>query len=137
MSLGTPHGGGVADIVYQAGAWNAANNQLFDLNTDGDTKFSEGNGGTPDLAISIPKIYSQNGSEPHKGMILLRIFLFPYFVLSHSSLVVIVELEVGNRSIPVMRRVFKTYFTDPELVSVVGIKMFGDDCEYLLCNPSS
>lgn len=39
----------------------------------------------------------------------------------------IIELEVGNRSVPDMRRDFKMYFADPHLVSVIGIKMFGND----------
>lgn len=46
---------------------------------------------------------------------------------------VIIEIEVGNRSIIDMRRDFLHYFTDETLLAVVGMKFFGPGECAILC----
>lgn len=48
----------------------------------------------------------------------------PIVTFLYAFCIAVIELEVGNRSITRMRADFSQYFADPNVVCVIGIKMF-------------
>jgi hypothetical protein len=52
-------------------------------------------------------------------------------IMTAPFILVLINLEIGNRSIPAMRRELMHYFEDPFVYSVVGIKMFTTPGAYL------
>lgn len=109
-----PYGGWTSSLTAQANAWNIP---LSYFAIRSDTIIGAH---VPDLVLSIRGQYYHNLPPPH----------VPHHGIVSCVAVpmVIVELEVGNRSVHRMRRDFLQYFQDhPTLLGVVGIKMFGEE----------
>lgn len=137
LSCGPVHGAGVANLLEQMGAWRTGHTtpQLFSSTTDS-TYANGASSAAPDVVLKASTAYGEEEEQRKIGMY-VSITSHSIYHLNYSLVfvfVVIIELEVSNRSVPAIRRDFMSYFNnDAELHSVIAIKVFNTGERELEC----
>lgn len=103
LSSSLPHSAAVAAALGQAGQWSYSMNSglIFGITSDGNHQFEE-KCIAPDKVVSVSGRFRPNGRD---------------------AKMLIIEIEVSNRSIPRMRSDYLQYFELGTVVAVVGIKL--------------